>query len=82
MRFLFKQHKLRQEKQELVYQGNHLQEKRTKGRGMERNKIQRQEGKISSLVRIARKKGMVMSIAGNCILRRDRNGSKKGKGGK
>jgi hypothetical protein len=42
MRFMFKQHTLKQGKHELVYQGNRLQGKRTKERGMERKKIQRQ----------------------------------------
>jgi hypothetical protein len=82
MRFMFKQHTLKQGKHEFVYQGNHLQGKRTKGRGIERKKIQRQEGKRSSLASIARKKGMMMTIVGNCIPRRDRSGSKRGKGGK
>jgi hypothetical protein len=49
---------------------------------MERKKIQLQERKKISLASIARKKGMMMTIVGNCILRRDRNSSKKGKGGK
>jgi hypothetical protein len=39
MRFIFKKHTLRQRKHELVYQGNHLQEKRTKGSGMARRQI-------------------------------------------
>jgi hypothetical protein len=65
-----------------VYQGNLLQGKRKKGRGMERNKIQRQEGKRSYLASMARKKGMMMTIAGNYILRRDQSGLKKEKGGK
>jgi hypothetical protein len=79
---MFKQHTLKQGKHELVYQGNRLQGKRTKGRGMERKKIQRQERKRSSLASIARKKGTMMTIAGNCTQRRDQSGSKKGKGGK
>jgi hypothetical protein len=82
MRFLFKKHTLKQGKHELVYQVNRLQGKRTKERGMARNKIQRQERKRSSLASIARKKGMMMTIAGNCIQRRDKSGSKRGKGGK
>jgi hypothetical protein len=72
MRFLFKQHKLKQGKHELVYQGNHLRGKRTKERGMARKQIQRQEGKRSSLANIARNKGMMMTIARNCIQRREK----------
>jgi hypothetical protein len=49
---------------------------------MARNKIQRQEGKKISLASIERKKGMMMTIVGNCTQRRYQSGSKKGKGGK
>ena len=31
---------------------------------------------------LARKRGTMMTIAGNCTQRRDQSGSKKGKGGK
>ena len=82
MRFMFKQHTLKQGKQQLVYPGNRLQGKRTNGSGMERRKIQRQGRKRISLVSIARKKGTMMGIAGNCTQRRDQSGSNKGKGGK
>jgi hypothetical protein len=82
MRFLFKQHKLKQGKQGLVYQGNCLQGKRTNGSGMARRKIQWPERKISPLEIIVRKKGMMRTITGNCIPRRDRSGSRKGKRGK
>jgi hypothetical protein len=81
-RFLFKQHTLKKEKKEWVYQGNCLRGKRTKGSGMARRNIQWQEKKTSSLASIARKKGMMRTIVGNCIPRRDKSGSKKGKGGK
>jgi hypothetical protein len=49
---------------------------------MEIKKIQQQEGKRNSLARISRDKGMMMTISRNCIPRRDRSGSKIGKGGK
>ena len=49
---------------------------------MARKQIQQQEGKRISLAKIARKKGMMMTIARNCIPIRDRSGSKKGKRGK
>jgi hypothetical protein len=49
---------------------------------MERKQTQRKAGKRISLAIIARNKGMMITIARNCILRRDQNGSKKGKGGK
>jgi hypothetical protein len=42
MMFLFKQRILKQGKQELVYQGNNLQGKKAKERGMERKQVQRQ----------------------------------------
>jgi hypothetical protein len=82
MRFLFKKRTLRQGKHELVYQGNCLQGKNTKGSGMEKRKIQWQERKRIPLTNITRKKGMMRTIAGNCIPRRDQSGSKRGKGGK
>ena len=41
MRFMSKQRILKQRKQELVYQGNRLQGKKTNERGMERKKVQR-----------------------------------------
>jgi hypothetical protein len=65
-----------------VYQGNRLQENRTKESGMARKQIQWQERKRSSLARIARKEGMMMTIVGNCIPRRDRSDSKRKNGGK
>jgi hypothetical protein len=40
MRFLFKRHTLKQGKQVLVYRGNRLQEKKTKGSGMEKRQMQ------------------------------------------
>jgi hypothetical protein len=49
---------------------------------MERKKNQWQERKRISLANIARKEGMMITIAINCILRRDQSGSKRGKGGK
>jgi hypothetical protein len=49
---------------------------------MARRKIQWPENKRSPLASIARKRGMMKTIVGNCILRRDRSGSKKIKGGK
>jgi hypothetical protein len=58
-------------KKELVYHGNRLQEKRKKGSGMARRKIQWQERKGSPLASIARKKGMMRTVVGNCIPRRD-----------
>jgi hypothetical protein len=54
-------------------------EDKRKGNGRKANSATR---KRSSLASIAINKGMMMSIAGNCTRRRDRNGSKKGKGGK
>jgi hypothetical protein len=65
-----------------VYQGNRLQGKRKKGSEMARRKIQWKERKRSPLANIARKKGMMRTIAGNCIPIRDQSGSNKGKGGK
>jgi hypothetical protein len=53
-------------KEELVYKGNRLQGKRKKERGNGKKKIQRQERKRSSLAIIARKKGTMMTIDGNC----------------
>jgi hypothetical protein len=44
--------------------------------------VEWQERKRSSLASIARNKGMMMTIVGNFIPRRDRIGSKRGKGGK
>jgi hypothetical protein len=82
MRFFFKKHTLKQGKHDLVYRGNHLQGKRTKGSGMARRKIQWKERKRSPLAIIKRKKGMMRTIVGNFILRRDQSGSKRGKGGK
>jgi hypothetical protein len=73
---------LKQEKLELVYQGNHLQRKKAKEKGMGRKKFNDSERKRSSLASIARKKGMMMNIVGNCTQRRDQSGSKRGKGGK
>jgi hypothetical protein len=49
---------------------------------MERRKIQWQERKRIPLASIARKKGMMRTVVGNCILRRDQSGSRKRKGGK
>jgi hypothetical protein len=66
----------------LVYQGNRLQGKRTKGNGMARRKIQSQERKRSPLASIARKRGMMRTIVGNCKSRRDQSGSRKIKEGK
>jgi hypothetical protein len=42
MMFLFKQRILKQRKPELVYQGNHLQRRMSKEKGMGRKQIQRQ----------------------------------------
>ena len=66
----------------VVYQGNRLQGKRTKGSGMARRQIQWQERKRSPLVSIPRKKGMMRTVVGNCIPRRDQSSSRKIKGGK
>jgi hypothetical protein len=63
-----------------VYKGNHLQGKRTKGSGMARRKIQWQERKRIPLASIARKRGMMRTVVGNCIPRRDQSGSRKRKG--
>jgi hypothetical protein len=79
---MFKRHTLKQGKQELVYQGNHIQGKRTKIGGMARRQIQWKERKRIPLESITRKKGMMRTIVGNFIPRRDQIGSKKGKGGK
>jgi hypothetical protein len=49
---------------------------------MERREIQWKERKRIPLASIARKKGMMRTIVGNCISRRDQSGSKKGKEGK
>jgi hypothetical protein len=53
-----------------------------KGSRMAGRQIQWPERKISPLASIARKRGMMRTIVGNCIQRRDQSGSKKGKGGK
>jgi hypothetical protein len=62
--------------------GESSSRKEEKGSGIERRQIQWQERKRSSIASIARKNGMMMTIFGNCIPRRDRSGSNKGKGGK
>jgi hypothetical protein len=49
---------------------------------MERRKIQWKERKRSPHAIIARNKGMMSTIVGNFIPRRDRSGSKRGKGGR
>jgi hypothetical protein len=56
--------------------------KEDKRKGNVKKQIQRQERKRSSLARISRKKGMMMTIVGNCSQRKEQSGSKKGKGGK
>ena len=62
--------------------GEQSSRKEDKKRWNARRKIQWQERKRSPLVSIARKKGMMMTIAENCTQRRDRSGSKRQKGGK
>jgi hypothetical protein len=56
------------------------EEDKRKGNGKKANSVIRK--KRSSLASIARNKGMMMTIDGNCIPRRDQSGSMKGKGGK
>jgi hypothetical protein len=62
--------------------GESSSRKEDKRKWNERNQIQWQERKRSSLANIARNRSMMMTIVGNCIPRRDRSGSKRGKGGK
>jgi hypothetical protein len=49
---------------------------------MERRKIQWKERKRIPLASIARKRGMMRTVVGNCIPRRDQSGSRKRRGGK
>jgi hypothetical protein len=80
MRFMFNKCIFKQGKQ--VYQGNHLQGKRTSGHGMERIQMQWQGRKGSPLARIARKRDMMRKDVGSYIPRRCQSGSRKRREGK
>jgi hypothetical protein len=82
MSFLFKKHTSRKGKQELVYQGNRLlrKEDKRKWNGKKENSVARKEDNPSSSIAI--KKGMMRTIVGNCIPRRDQSWFKERKGRK
>jgi hypothetical protein len=75
MRFLFKQNTLNKGKQ--VYQGNHLEGKRTRESGQEKRQVQWRERKRIPLESISRKIGMMRTYVGSYIPRRGQSGSRK-----
>jgi hypothetical protein len=78
MRFLFKLHILKQGKQ--VCEGNrHFQRKMKRGKGMVMERVQTPypRKKRKPLANIARKRDMMRTNVGSCILKKDQSGSKE-----